>query len=219
MFRWNFLYFSLCCSVTGCPWEESGSISFNPASVPAISASLCTRCSSTLFIFIALSASVHPHLSCTREPRTGHRALDIPHQFWAERVTSLDLLGNALSITSQEPVGLLCCNGTLLAHGQLGVHQDTLVIPFWTAFSQSLFITSTWGYSLLGAGFGNSLSQPLWSYCQPSFPASQSPSNLSTTTQCNIHSSMHHLQTRVNPWGTPLLPGRQLDSVLQVTTL
>ena len=38
--------------------------------------------------------------------------------------------GNALLDTAQEAVSLLCCKGALLRHGQLGVHQDPLVLSY-----------------------------------------------------------------------------------------
>lgn len=46
------------------------------------------------------------------------------HQCWVERKDHLPpLAGNGLPSSSQDTVGLLCCESTLLAHGQFGVFQ------------------------------------------------------------------------------------------------
>lgn len=45
--------------------------------------------------------------------------------------------GNALPHVDQEAVSLLCCRSTLLAHVQLGIHQDPQV-PFCQASSQTV---------------------------------------------------------------------------------
>lgn len=51
----------------------------------------------------------------------------------AER-SPLSASGNTLSNAAQETIGLLFSNGTLLAHGQIGVHRDSQVL-----FCQSAF--------------------------------------------------------------------------------
>lgn len=69
--------------------------------------------------------------------------------------------GNALPDAGQEAVSLLCCEGALLAHGQLGVHRGSLVLSY-TAACQA-------GASSLSSCLGLSISicWTLWGFCQP----------------------------------------------------
>ena len=78
-----------------------------------------------------------PCLSWTGEPRTGHSTPDVASPGQSRGEDHLPWpAGHAPPNAPQDPTGLLGHQGTLLAHGQLAVHQNSQVLLHRAAFQQ-----------------------------------------------------------------------------------
>jgi len=91
-------------------------------------------------------------VSRTGKPRPGRSSLDVPPVPSREEHHLPRPAGNTLPSTAQGSAGLPCCKGTLLAHGQLGVHQDLSCWAGSQLVSPSMYWW--WDCSSPGAGFG-----------------------------------------------------------------
>lgn len=67
---------------------------------------------------------VCPCASQTGEPSTDHSIPEVSHQGCVERKDQLPQPAGSTSNAAQEPAAFLHSKGALLAHVQLGVHQD-----------------------------------------------------------------------------------------------
>ena len=136
MFKWNFLYFSLCPLplILALDTTEKGLamssllLSRSPLTSPF------SRLNSPSLLLVCQILQhlnpppVYPYLSYSGEPRTGPSTPDVSPQCWAEGKYHLPQpAGNAPPNAAQEAVSLCCCKGAWLACGQL-VHHDHQVL-------------------------------------------------------------------------------------------
>jgi len=125
------------CLFTGYLWEESGSDSLLLlVDIWVHWEDPLWACSSVGWIFLGLDSHQCDCISSVLGSWKQDPALWVwAHQCWAEGKVHLPWpAGKVLYSAAQGPVGCLCCKGALLAHGQLGVHQDPQVLLCRAAF-------------------------------------------------------------------------------------
>ena len=140
-------------------------------------------------------------------------------------------------------INLLRCKGILLAHCQLGVHQNPRGHFLSSCFPAGWppVCAGAWHFSFPGTGLCTSPGWNSWGSCQPISPACQALSGwqhsplvyqpllpvLYRKQTCWGHTLLQHpdqiKMDRTGPsvecWGTPLVMGLQLDFVLLITIL
>lgn len=145
--------------------------------------------------------------------------------------------GNPLPKAAQETIGLLCHEGTCLAHGQPGVQQDPQVLLCKAAFQpvgpQPVLVHEGFFSSLyrilhfqllnfirLLLTCFSILSRSLWTAAQPSGVSTAPPNFIPFSNLLREHSflsprsvmkRLNSIGPSINPWGTPLFQLRHVS--------
>jgi len=195
--------------------------------------------SSPLIIFVALFwICSRGSMSLLGSPEL-HTILQLwPHQDWVEGKEDLPQpAGNALCDVPLDPIGLLDHKGTLLAHGQPAVHQDSQVlcraafhlvslqpVPVHGFFLPvyRILLLPVLNFMMIFSPQLSILFRSLWMAVQSCGVSASLPNLVSANLLrvCSLPScALMNKLNEADPWGTPLATGLQPDSVPLISTL
>lgn len=110
----------------------------------ALSLSSHIKFPNSFVVFVALCGTCSSMLFMDIGDRAGHSTPGLSQLCWVEEKDLLSpSAGSDQPKAAQEPVGLVCDRGTLMAGGQLGVHQDPWVLLCQAAFQ----LASPWHFT------------------------------------------------------------------------